>query len=372
MDDSSLSVVIAAGGTGGHIYPGLALAEAIRAQVPDARMTFVGTRLGLEGRIVPQEGYPLRVVDMVPFTGRYRWRLPAALTVSSMQCVRLLREVRADVVVGMGAYCSAPLVVAAKLKRLPALIHDSNATPGLASRFSARLTGNVALAVPDAADHLPGTCRTVGMPLRADLAAFDREALRPAARAAMGLADGTTMVLINGGSRGATRLNTAAAELAGRWRHRTDVHLVIKAGKEGAQELNRHIAADGATHVATAVEYFPRMDTVYAAADLTVCRAGAGTVAELGLVGLPAVLVPYPHATHDHQTHNAKALVNAGAAILLADADTTADRLADVLDELLADPGRQAEMRAAALRTGHPGAAHELARWVRELAEEKS
>jgi UDP-N-acetylglucosamine--N-acetylmuramyl-(pentapeptide) pyrophosphoryl-undecaprenol N-acetylglucosamine transferase len=366
----SLSVVIAAGGTGGHIYPGLALAEAIRAAVPDARVTFVGTRLGLEGRIVPEKGYPLRVVDMVPLTARYGWRFPAALAVASVQCGRLLREVGAQVAVGMGGYSSAPLVVAARLAGVPSLIHDSNAVPGLANRFSAWLTGNVALAVGEAAGHLrrSAECRTVGMPLAESLATFDREELRPVARAAMGLTDETTLVVVNGGSLGATRLNVAAAELAVMWRERTDVRIVIKAGREGVDGLNRRIEWGGAAHLATAVDYFDRMDAIYAAADVAVCRAGAGTVAELGQVGLPAVLVPYPHAPHDHQTRNAEVLVNAGAALLLADADTTADRLSVLLDDLVTNRERREEMRAAALRTGHPGGAAELARWVCELA----
>jgi UDP-N-acetylglucosamine--N-acetylmuramyl-(pentapeptide) pyrophosphoryl-undecaprenol N-acetylglucosamine transferase len=367
-----LSVVIAAGGTGGHIYPGLAVAEAIKAEVPDARVTFVGTRRGLEQKIVPKKGYPLRFVDMVPFTSEFWWRFPYALGKSSAQCARLLREVGAHVAVGMGGYASGPLVVGARLAGVPSLVHDSNAVPGLATRFSAWLTGHVALAVGEAAEGLRRSvdCRTVGMPLAPNLAAFDREALRPNARAAMGLTN-ETMVLVNGGSMGATRLNHAAVDLAWRWRDRADVRLFVKAGKEGADSLNQRIAAAGATHMATAVEYFDRMDLAYAAADLTVCRAGAGTVAELGQVGLPAVLVPYPHAPHDHQTRNAQSLVNAGAAVLLRDADTTADSLERILGDLVSNQDRRTAMGTAALRTGHPKAAMELAHWVCELANER-
>nr|CEL22327.1 UDP-N-acetylglucosamine--N-acetylmuramyl-(pentapeptide) pyrophosphoryl-undecaprenol N-acetylglucosamine transferase [Kibdelosporangium sp. MJ126-NF4] len=366
-----MSVVIAAGGTGGHIYPGLALAEALRDR--DARITFVGTKLGLEGKLVPDAGFPLRTVDMVPLTKRYGWRFPAALAVASAQCTRVLREVEADVAVGMGGYSSAPLLVAAKLAGTPSLIHDSNAVPGRANRFSAYLTNNIALAFPEAAEHLASgvDCRTVGMPLAASISSFDRSALRAEARAAMGLAPGTTMVLVNGGSLGATRLNVAAADLAARWRHRSDVRLIIKAGREGADSLNKRIAADGAQHVAEAVQYFERMDVIYAAADATVCRAGAATVAELGMVGLPSVLVPYPYAPHDHQTRNAQALVRAGAAVLLADADTTAERLESVLEDIVSNPERRSSMAAAALRTSRPGAALALADWVTELGVPK-
>ncbi|TWP51949.1 undecaprenyldiphospho-muramoylpentapeptide beta-N-acetylglucosaminyltransferase [Lentzea tibetensis] len=366
----SLSVVIAAGGTGGHIYPGLALAEAIKESAPDARITFVGTTRGLEGKLVPSAGFPLRTVDMVPLTVRHGLRFPVALGVASAQCGKVLREERAQVAVGMGGYSSAPLLVAARLAGVPSVIHDSNAVPGRANRFSARLTDNVALAFPEAADHLPSSvdCRTVGMPLAATLSGFDRAALRPAARASLGLAEDTVLVLVNGGSLGATRLNLAAAELAGRWRSRADVRIVIKAGREGADELNRRISSAGASDVAHAVTYIDRMDTMYAAADLTVCRAGAATVAELGQVGLPSVLVPYPHAPHDHQTRNAQALVNAGAAVLLTDAETSAARLESVVGELIADRSRRAAMSAAALRTSRPDAARSLAEWVCSLA----
>lgn len=367
----ALSVVIAAGGTGGHIYPGLALAEVLRDQ--GARITFIGTKRGLEGRLVPDAGFPLRTVDMVPFTKRYGWRFPAALAVASAQCARVLREVDADAAVGMGGYSSAPLLVAAKLTGTPSLIHDSNAVPGRANRFSARLTDNIALAFPEAAEHLPAgvDCRTVGMPMARSISSFDRGAMWAEARAAMGLAPGTTMVLVNGGSLGATRLNVAAAGLAARWRHRSDVRLIIKAGREGADSLNKQIAAAGAQHVAEAVQYFERMDMVYAAADVAVCRAGAATVAELGVVGLPAVLVPYPHAPHDHQTCNAQALVHAGAAVLLADADTTAERLEIALEDIVSNPVRRSSMAAAALRTSRPDAASALADWVTELGAGK-
>jgi UDP-N-acetylglucosamine--N-acetylmuramyl-(pentapeptide) pyrophosphoryl-undecaprenol N-acetylglucosamine transferase len=309
---------------------------------------------------------------MIPLTLRDGWRFPTALAVASRQCAKILRAADAQVAVGMGGYSSAPLVVAARMAGVPSVIHDSNAVPGLANRFSARLTGNIALAFDEAARQLPrgGTVRTVGMPLAANLTTFDRAALRPGARAAMGLTDDTTLVLVNGGSLGATRLNEAAVELAARWRHRRDVRLIIKAGKEGADTLGRRIAEVRAAHIAEAVHYFESMDVMYAAADVAVCRAGVATIAELSQVGLPAVLVPYPHAPHDHQTHNAQILVQAGAAMLLPDNVISAISLEVLLGGL--DSRRRAEMAAAALKTARPDAARQLARWVTELAAEES
>ncbi|MEV4311357.1 undecaprenyldiphospho-muramoylpentapeptide beta-N-acetylglucosaminyltransferase [Actinocrispum sp. NPDC049592] len=364
--------MIAAGGTGGHIYPGLALAEAIKAAEPDVRVTFVGTRRGLEGRIIPKAGYPLTTVDMVPLTKKDGWRFPVALAVASRQCRKVLRDNEAHVAVGMGGYTSAPLVLAARMAGLPSVIHDANAVPGRANRFSARLTENVALAFEEAADHLPRNIdsRTVGMPLVASLATFDRAALRPVAREALSLPDSKTLVLVNGGSLGADRLNEAAIQLALRWRRRTDVRMIIKAGKGGADAINQQLDESGARHIAESVHYIESMDMMYAAADVAVCRAGAATIAELGQVGLPAVLVPYPYAPHDHQTRNAEALVQNGAAVLLPDNVTTAAALEVVLGGLVDDPGRRERMAAAALRTARPHAARHLARWVTELAME--
>jgi UDP-N-acetylglucosamine--N-acetylmuramyl-(pentapeptide) pyrophosphoryl-undecaprenol N-acetylglucosamine transferase len=368
------SVVIGAGGTGGHIYPGLATADAIRAARPDSQIVFVGTKRGLEGRLIPQAGYELVTVDMLPLNTNLRWRLaffPFSIVRSTVQTLRTLRERKADVVLGMGGYPSVPAVLAAWLARVPRIIHESNATPGLANRFVSRFAPNIALAFREGGRNLPRhrDTRLVGMPISESLAAFDRDALREEARAHFNLKDGERMVLVSGGSLGAVRLSRAAADLAGRWRDRTDIRLVIKAGRDQLPAIEQQLTSNGGHAVATAVAYLDRMDLAYAAADITVCRAGSGTVAELSHVGLPAVLVPYPSAAHDHQSFNAQALVDVGAAVMIPDSDVTADRLEQVLTPILADPARLAAMAAAAHQTVHATAARDLARWVLELAD---
>ena len=368
------SVVIGAGGTGGHIYPGLATADAIRAARPDSQIVFVGTKRGLEGRLIPQAGYELVTVDMLPLNTNLRWRLaffPFSIVRSTVQTLRTLRGRKADVVLGMGGYPSVPAVLAAWLARVPRIIHESNATPGLANRFVSRFAPNIALAFREGGRNLPRhrDTRLVGMPISESLAAFDRDALREEARAHFNLKDGERMVLVSGGSLGAVRLSRAAADLAGRWRDRTDIRLVIKAGRDQLPAIERQLTSNGGHAVATAVAYLDRMDLAYAAADITVCRAGSGTVAELSHVGLPAVLVPYPSAAHDHQSFNAQALVDVGAAVMIPDSDVTADRLEQVLTPILADPARLAAMAAAAHQTVHATAARDLARWVLELAD---
>ena len=372
--NAATSVVIGAGGTGGHIYPGLATADAIRAARPDSQIVFVGTKRGLEGRLIPQAGYELVTVDMLPLNTNLRWRLaffPFSIVRSTVQTLRTLRERKADVVLGMGGYPSVPAVLAAWLARVPRIIHESNATPGLANRFVSRFAPNIALAFREGGRNLPRhrDTRLVGMPISESLAAFDRDALREEARAHFNLKDGERMVLVSGGSLGAVRLSRAAADLAGRWRDRTDIRLVIKAGRDQLPAIEQQLTSNGGHAVATAVAYLDRMDLAYAAADITVCRAGSGTVAELSHVGLPAVLVPYPSAAHDHQSFNAQALVDVGAAVMIPDSDVTADRLEQVLTPILADPARLAAMAAAAHQTVHATAARDLARWVLELAD---
>lgn len=368
-----LSVVIGAGGTGGHIYPGLALAEALRRADPDAVISFIGTERGLETTLIPAAGYRLHTVDMIPFDpalGARRFLLPAALLRSGAQARSVLRTQKAQVVVGMGGYPSAPAIVGAKMAGLPSVIHESNAVPGRANQFAARLTEHLTVAFDGSRAHLSGgeRARTVGMPIAASLAALDRPALREEGRRAFGIPEGARVVLFNGGSLGAARLTAAAVGLAARWRDRGDVHLLIKTGPAALAETRRKLVDAGAGPVAQAVPYLDRMDLAYAVADLVVCRAGSATIAELATTGVPAVLVPYPHAPGDHQTHNARVLSDAGAAYLVPDAETTADRLAGLVDPLLADPARLAVMGRAADPGHHARAADLLAETVIRLA----
>ncbi|WP_328925220.1 UDP-N-acetylglucosamine--N-acetylmuramyl-(pentapeptide) pyrophosphoryl-undecaprenol N-acetylglucosamine transferase [Streptomyces sp. NBC_00190] len=376
---AALSVVIGAGGTGGHIYPGLALAEALRAAVPGAVVSFIGTERGLETELIPGAGHRLHTVDMIPFDpalGAKRYLLPAALLRSAHQARSVIRAQGAHVVVGMGGYPSAPAVLGARLAGLPAVIHESNAVPGRANRFAARLTPHVAVAFDRSRRHLAGGARalTTGMPISAALAGLaelsgpDRSALRAEARRALGVPGGRRLVVFNGGSLGAVRLTRAATGLAGLWQHRGDVQLLVKTGPAALADTVAELAASGGHRVALALPYLDRMDLVYAAADLVVCRAGSATVAELAATGVPSVLVPYPYAPGDHQTHNARVLSDTGAGLLLPDAETTAERLAGLIGPLLADPARLPTMAGAADPGPHARAAELLAAEVLRVA----
>ncbi|MEU6981567.1 UDP-N-acetylglucosamine--N-acetylmuramyl-(pentapeptide) pyrophosphoryl-undecaprenol N-acetylglucosamine transferase [Streptomyces sp. NPDC046371] len=376
-----LSVVIGAGGTGGHIYPGLALADALRRAAPGATVSFIGTERGLEGRLIPDAGYPLHLVDMIPFDpglGARRFLLPAALLKSAGQAREILRAQGAEVVVGMGGYPSAPAVLGARFAGLPALIHESNAVPGRANRFAARVTPHVAVAFDVSRSHLHGgqNARTTGMPIAAGIAGLAalpirsgaREARRAEARRRLGVPEGRRLVVFNGGSLGAARLTEAALGLAELWRGRDDVHLVVKTGPAALADARLRLTTGGGERVARAVPYLDAMAEVYAAADLMVCRAGSATVAELAATGVPAVLVPYPYAPGDHQTHNARVLTDPGAGLLLPDAETTADRLASLIAPLLDAPARLSAMAGAAAPGPHAHAADLLAAEVLRLA----
>ncbi|HEX2293749.1 MAG TPA: undecaprenyldiphospho-muramoylpentapeptide beta-N-acetylglucosaminyltransferase [Actinomycetota bacterium] len=367
-------IVIGAGGTGGHIFPGLALAGAIEEAEPGARVDFVGTERGLEKTLIPNAGYPLHMIDVLPLQrkiGLEPLLAGGALVKATWQARRLLRALGADVAVGMGGYPSLPVIVAATSMRLPCLLHESGAVAGLANKIAGRLTPNVALSFDEAASAFKRPTRTTGMPLSPAIARMDRSALRPEARAAYALADDRVAVLVMGGSLGALRLNELALGLAERWKGRDDVRIVLKAGRGHLESTQKRLAELGAEHVVDAMEFLDRMELAYAAADVAITRAGAGTVAELPAAGLPAVLIPYPHAPGDHQTLNAQPLVDAGAAYVVADREATPDRVGPLLEQLIADRGRLAEMGEKAKRLAKPNAADDLAAWVLDLARQR-
>lgn len=363
--------MIAAGGTGGHIYPGIALADALRRKHAATDVFFVGTEKGLEKTLVPRAGYDVRFIDMRPFERKFGLApIMAGLSVlrSTAQARRLIGG--ASVVAGMGGYPSLPTIAAARLSGIPSLIHESGATAGLANRVAARFTRNVGLAFPEAAAGFPRKVepRVVGMPLREEIANFDRSGLRLAAREEYGIPEGIVALLVMGGSLGALRLNRVAIQLAERWRDRDDVRIILKAGNDHVDRARAELEANGGTAVATPYGFIDRIDRAYAAADVALVRAGAGTVAEIPVVGLPAVLIPYPHAPGDHQTLNAQPLMKAGAAVIVADHEANAERVGPVIEDLLADRPRLASMADAAASLARPRAADELADWVLELA----
>jgi UDP-N-acetylglucosamine--N-acetylmuramyl-(pentapeptide) pyrophosphoryl-undecaprenol N-acetylglucosamine transferase len=359
------SVVLAGGGSAGHVSPLLALADALRRRLPELRITVLGTADGLEQRLVPSRGYDLRVIPKVAFPrrpGGAMVRLPGALREAVQAAGALLDEVEAEVVVGFGGYVSTPAYLAARSRRLPIVIHEQNARPGLANRLGARMTPHVATTF--ASTRLPHA-QVLGMPLRREITDLDRPAARPEALECFGLEDAWPTLLVTGGSLGAQRLNTAFAGAVSCLRQAgIQVLHLTGAGKEFEVE-----AADaevtGAPYVIA--PYADRMELAYAAADFVVARAGANTVCELTAVGLAAVYVPLP-VGNGEQRFNAVDVVLAGGGLVVEDGDVTPAWVEHTLVPLLADNDQVAVMGAAAARVGHRDADERLADMVLEAA----
>ncbi|MFT4043838.1 MAG: undecaprenyldiphospho-muramoylpentapeptide beta-N-acetylglucosaminyltransferase [Gordonia sp. (in: high G+C Gram-positive bacteria)] len=362
-----LSVVVAGGGTAGHIEPALAVADAVRRIDPSARITALGTTRGLETSLVPDRGYELALIPPVPLPrtpGVELAKTPVRLARSVLATRKVLAAVGADVVVGFGGYVSLPAYFAAQAhlrgkRRLPIVIHEANASAGIANKVGARFADVVMAAV--AGSGLEGA-EVVGIPVRGVIAELDRAALRAKARHYFGLDDDAPTLLVFGGSQGAQRLNEAvagAADVLGR----AGIGVLHAYGPKNTIDP---VSPPGAPAY-RAVGYLKRMDLAYAAADLVVCRSGAMTVAEVSATGLPAIYVPLPHGNGE-QRLNALPVVEAGGGILVDDDAVTVDWVVREVPALLSDPGRLAAMSAAAAGTGHRDAADAVARAALELA----
>ena len=368
------TVLIAGGGTGGHVVPSLALAEALRTAAPDLGVEFLGTARGLESTLVPAAGWTLHVVDTVPLArtlSAATLRVPLVLLRAARQARDLLRARGAVAAVVFGGYVSVPLALGARWARVPLVVHEQNAVPGVANRLAGRWAQVVAL-THEGTGFGAGRRVVTGNPVRAGL---DQDAIangRAEAQQLFDLDPGRTTLLVFGGSQGARAINTATVESAPLWSKPGELQILHAAGTRNADEVDRAwdtvLAAGGEVPVVRRVPFIERMDLAYAAADVVVSRSGASTLAELTVAGVPSILVPYPHATADHQTANARALADAGGAVVIPDGELTAQRLVVEAEPLLTDPERRAAMAAAARTAGHPDAAQRLADVVVEVA----
>lgn len=346
------AVVIAGGGTGGHVFPGIAVAEALQRRWPQSRVLFVGTDRPLEVAALARAGFDHRVlrVEGLKRRGRLRqiWalmRLPAGL----MAAVGILRGFKPDVVIGVGGYAAGPVVLAAWLLRIPVALCEQNIVAGVTNRIAARFARRiyVAFAGTDFGRH-GAKVRLTGNPVRASIVEAGR-------RRRQRLPDGRLHVLVLGGSQGAHKLNAAVVkaleflEDPSAWRF---VHQTGPADEASVREAYRRRCIE-----AEVAAFFDDPGACYAGADLAVCRAGATTVAELAAVGIPAVFVPFPFAADDHQARNVQALVEAGAAQVVAEKDLTGEELAQRLNRWQGDRAELAAMAAAMARFGRPGAA---------------
>lgn len=337
------SYLLAGGGTAGHVNPLLAVADALRERDPDAEVLVLGTREGLEARLVPERGYELLFVDKVPFPRRPNGaavRFPVRFWRAVAQVRSHIRAHGIDVVVGFGGYASAPAYVAARREKVPFVVHEANARPGLANVLGARWAA--ASGVVFEGTPLKGAT-VVGMPLRREIVELDLAAARAEAAAAFGLDASKPVLLVFGGSLGARRLN---AGIAGSWRQ------IVAAGWQILHAVGeRNEAEDPDDPAYRIVPYLDRMDLAFALADAIVSRSGAATVSEVSALGIPAVYVPYA-VGNGEQALNAASAVRAGAARIIPDAEFTADRVREEIVPLLQDASALGRMRQAASEVG--------------------
>ena len=351
MEERTHSIVLAGGGTGGHLYPALAVADEMKRRDPETAIVFVGARRGLETRLVPEAGYPLVTLPLTglkgsSLTGKMTAAAKAAWAVA--RCMGWMARRRPDLVVGVGGYASGPAVLAAKLLRVRTMVLEQNHYPGATNRWLAPRVDAVCLPSEAARRHIGGRAFVTGNPVRAE---FFEIGDAPA--------DARLSLLVFGGSRGARSINRAVTAA-----------LPALAGTPGSLSIVHQSGIEDETEVRKAYENFPGPHEVrpflndmpqrLAAAQLVVCRAGASTLAELCAAGRPAILVPYPHAADDHQTRNAETLVDAGAARMLAEQNLDGESLAALIAELAADPGRRREMGQAARALARPDAARDI------------
>jgi UDP-N-acetylglucosamine--N-acetylmuramyl-(pentapeptide) pyrophosphoryl-undecaprenol N-acetylglucosamine transferase len=335
-------VLLAGGGTAGHTSPLLATADALRRRDPDVEVTALGTSRGLETRVVPEAGYPLELIPPVPLPrrpGMELVRTPGRLRGAMKAALEVLDRIRPDVVVGFGGYVSVPAYLAARKRKLPLVVHEGNALPGIANKLGARFTPYVATSFPDT--DLPHA-RYLGLPLRRMISTLDRAALRDEGRKEFGLDPDLPTLLVTGGSQGARRLNQSVAAAAPAFAE-AGVQVLHIVGPQG--EADPRTTPGGPAYVT--VPFVSRMDLAYAAADAVVCRAGSNTVTEVSGVGLPAIFVPLPIGNGE-QALNARPVVDAGGGLLVADAALTPEWVSRTVPDLLTDPARLAEMSAAA------------------------
>jgi UDP-N-acetylglucosamine--N-acetylmuramyl-(pentapeptide) pyrophosphoryl-undecaprenol N-acetylglucosamine transferase len=363
-----VKLVIAGGGTGGHLFPGIAMAEELTSRQPQNAVVFVGTERGIEARAVPKAGYPLELIDVTGLKGkgvsgtvRGLLRLPRAL----LQSLRLLRRQRPDVVLGVGGYASGPVLLAAWLLRIPTAIQEQNAVPGVTNRLLGLFVGAVFTAFPEAARHFPrAKVHDLGNPIRRALL---ENFLKPGGT---GPCDDPAAfrLLVLGGSQGARRINEvlprAVALLSAPLRARLCVtHQTGASDAAPIEEAYRLAGVRGEV-----LAFIDDMSRAYQEANLLVCRAGASTLAEVTVCHRAAILIPFPFAADDHQTHNASMLVSAGAAVMIPESELTPERLASEIEGLAASPARLHAMEHAAAHLGRPEAAREIVEVVSQLA----
>jgi len=359
-------VLIAAGGTGGHLYPGIAIAEEWMRMHPDSKVVFVGTSRGPEIKAVPRAGFTLETIAArgLPRRPGPGWILAAfGLVQGLVQSFRLIVNLKPHVVVGTGSYVSAPVVLVARLFGIPVIIQEQNSIPGATNRWLNLISTEVHISFLESRGYFrrKNNLRVSGNPIRRSLLQQDRSS----AYEAFGLDPEKRTLFVFGGSRGASSINRAMEGALERLKHVSQVQVIWQTGAEDFEAMQQKFRSFSIK--VRVFAYLEQIEKAYAVADIAVCRAGAMTIAELTACGIAAILVPYPHATRDHQTHNARGLLDRDAALVIADKDLGPETLATKIESLLRDEPRLRRLGRNARAFARVDAAQRIARSMEQL-----
>ncbi len=346
-----MKVLIAGGGTGGHINPGLAIAKYILKKNPSAEITFVGTKRGLETKLVPREGFTLETITVRGFRRKISFDTILAvkeLAQSFFQASRLLNKLKPDVVIGTGGYICGPVLYVAAKKGIPTLIHESNAFPGVTNRLLEKHVNYVAISFKDAEKYFKSKDKLVhtGNPVRQELLYTNRQAVLKQ----LDIVDGKPLIVAMGGSRGARKINETIVQMLNT-HFKGEFNLIFSTGEAQFNEINLSVCPDEQyKKYVKVVPYIYDVAQVYTASDLMICRAGAITISELQTMGIPSILIPSPYVTANHQEHNARSLEKDGGAVVILENELNADILYSKLCDLIANKDVLRRMSADATK----------------------
>lgn len=363
-----MRILVTGGGTGGHIYPALAFIRYVQKIQPDSEFLYVGTHRGLENKIVPETGISFKTIKIQGF--KRKLSLDNIKTVqlfleSIKRSKEILREFKPDIVIGTGGYVSGSVVYAAARMKIPTIVHEQNSVPGITNKFLSRFVDRVGICFPDAAQYFPENKTVlVGNPRAQEVVTSGKSEVLEQ----YGLLPEVPTVLIFGGSQGALKINQAVIQALPKFSQK-EYQILYASGDRYYNEISDRFDIEKISRNLSLQPYIKNMTDVMANVDLLIGRAGATSIAELTALGLPAILIPSPYVTNDHQTKNAQSLVNAGAVKMIRDGELTGETLVEAVDEIMGDSDRRLAMADASRKEGIPDAAERLWSLVNELVK---
>lgn len=363
-----MRILVTGGGTGGHIYPALAFIRYVQKIQPDSEFLYVGTHRGLENKIVPETGISFKTIKIQGFKRKLSFdnlKTVQLFLESIKRSKEILREFKPDVVIGTGGYVSGSVVYAAARMKIPTIVHEQNSVPGITNKFLSRFADKVGICFPDAAQYFPENKTVlVGNPRAQEVVTSGKSDVLEQYK----LLPDTPTVLIFGGSQGALKINQAVIQALPKFSQK-DYQVLYASGDRYYNEISEKIDVEKISRNLSLQPYIKNMMDVMANVDLLIGRAGATSIAEFTALGLPAILIPSPYVTNDHQTKNAQSLVNAGAVKMIADANLTGENLVEAVDEIMNNNEKRETMAKASRQEGIPDAAERMWSLVNEIVK---